>query len=90
MFLDQLAPGQSADITHVAWDQLPDDEGRRLRALGVDEGQRVTVRYRGVFFGRDPIALELGRVTIAIRRMHARIIAITPIDAAESLAEAAE
>lgn len=90
MFLDELTPGQSAQITQVDWTQLSDNEGRRLRALGVDEGQCVTVRHRGVFFGRDPIALELGRVTIAIRRMHARIISVVPVDGPAALPEAAQ
>ncbi|MEM1132291.1 MAG: FeoA family protein [Pseudomonadota bacterium] len=84
MFLDQLSPGQSADITDIAWDQLSDDEGRRLRALGIDAGRRVTVRHRGVFFGRDPMAIELGRTTIAIRRMHAKLIGITEPGTEES------
>ncbi|MEO1046269.1 MAG: FeoA family protein [Pseudomonadota bacterium] len=76
MFLDQLSPGHSAEITDISWDQLSDDEGRRLRALGIYEGQRVAVRHRGMFFGRDPIALDIGRTTIAIRRMHAKLIGI--------------
>jgi ferrous iron transport protein A len=39
----------------------------------------VTICQRGVFFGRDPIALEIGRVTVAIRRKHALAISVEPL-----------
>jgi len=75
--LDQLAPAQRAEITAIAWDVLDPDEGKRLRALGIDQGARVAIAHRGVFFGRDPIALIVGRTTIALRRSHARAMTVT-------------
>jgi ferrous iron transport protein A len=36
----------------------------------------VSIRQRGIFFGRDPIALDIGRMTVAIRRVHARAITL--------------
>jgi ferrous iron transport protein A len=30
-------------------------------------------------FGRDPIAIRVGRMTVAIRRKHAAAISVTPI-----------
>lgn len=69
--LDQLAPLDRAQITAVAWDALAPDEAKRLQALGLDEGARVAIAHRGVFAGRDPIALIVGRTTLAIRRAHA-------------------
>lgn len=76
MLLDQLPNGQRAEIAAIDWSILPADEGKRLRALGVDEGAMVAIRHRGIFFGRDPIALSIGRMTVAIRRVHARAITL--------------
>ena len=76
MLLDQLPTGQRAEIAAIDWSVLPVDEGKRLRALGVDEGASVSVTHRGIFFGRDPIALSIGRMTVAIRRAHARAITL--------------
>lgn len=77
MLLDTLANDKTVRITQVDWSRFPEAEGRRLRALGIDVGEDVTIRHRGVFFGRDPIALEIGRVTVAIRRKHALAINVT-------------
>jgi ferrous iron transport protein A len=74
--LDQLAPATRAQITAIAWDVLDADEGKRLRALGIDEGARVAIAHRGIFFGRDPIALIVGRTTVALRRAHARAMTV--------------
>jgi ferrous iron transport protein A len=71
MTLDHLPPGQAARIVAVDWDALVDEEARRLRALGLDHGARVKVSHRGVFGGADPIALTVGRMTVAVRRAHA-------------------
>lgn len=76
--LDQLAPATRATITAVAWENLDPDEAKRLRALGIDEGARVAIAHRGIFFGRDPIALIVGRTTIALRRAHARAMTVVP------------
>ncbi|WP_114520725.1 FeoA family protein [Altererythrobacter sp. ZODW24] len=76
MTLDTIPSGEAARITAVAWDQLAPDEGRRLRALGIDEGVEVAIAHRGVFAGKDPIALIIGRMTVAIRRVHARAMTV--------------
>jgi ferrous iron transport protein A len=82
MLLDQLPNGQRAEIAAIDWSILPPDEGKRLRALGIDEGAMVSIRQRGIFFGRDPIALDIGRMTVAIRRVHARAITLRAPEAA--------
>lgn len=74
--LDQLSPDDAATITAVAWHDLAEGEAKRLRALGIDEGAQVAVAHRGVFGGRDPIALMVGRSVIAIRRVHARAMQV--------------
>ena len=76
MTLDSLPSGTCAHITAVDWRQLADEEGQRLRALGLDVGARVEVAHRGVFAGRDPLAVAVGRMTVALRRVHARAMQI--------------
>ncbi len=49
MTLDTLPPRQRARILAVDWDSLAPDEGKRLRALGIDAGARVLVEHRGIF-----------------------------------------
>lgn len=71
MTLDHLQRGQSATITTIDWSQLAPEEARRLRALGIDEGAEVAIAHRGVFGGSDPIAVVVGRMTVALRRSHA-------------------
>ena len=77
--LDTLAPLARAEIVAVDWSALAPDEAKRLRALGIDEGARVAIAHRGVFAGRDPIALMVGRMTVAVRRVHARAMSVKPV-----------
>ena len=76
MTLDLLPIGQRARIVAVDWSCLVEEEAKRLRAMGVDVGARVAVAHRGVFAGRDPIALLVGRMTVALRRAHARAMTV--------------
>ena len=78
MQLDELPIGQPARITAVDWTRLVPEEAQRLRALGLDSGAKVTLAYRGVFSGRDPLALEIGRMTVAVRRVHAHAMTVEP------------
>jgi len=79
MTLDLLPVRRRAEIVAVDWDQLAPDEAKRLRALGIEEGARVAVAHRGIFAGRDPIALEVGRMTVAVRRAHARAMTVNAL-----------
>lgn len=79
MTLDQVMPGNSARVNAIDWLCLADDEGKRLRALGLDEGAEVTVMHRGVFGGRDPLALRIGEMTIAVRLSHASAMTVTSL-----------
>ena len=79
MTLDALPIGQRARVIAVDWAQLAPDEAQRLQALGIDVGARVAVAHRGVLGGRDPIALLVGRMTVALRRSHARAMAVEPV-----------
>jgi len=76
MTLDLLPLGRRARIVAVDWSLLADEEGQRLRALGIDAGARVSVAHRGIFVGKDPLAVEIGRMTVALRRGHARAMQV--------------
>jgi ferrous iron transport protein A len=79
MTLDQLPLGPSARIVAVDWSLLDGEEAQRLRALGIDAGAKVSVAHRGVFGGGDPLALTIGRMTVALRRSHARAMQVEEI-----------
>ena len=76
MKLDLLPLGTSARIAAVDWSLLVAEEAQRLRALGLEVGAKVSVAHRGVFGGADPIAVTVGRMTVAVRRAHARTMEV--------------
>lgn len=76
MTLDLLPLGQPARIVAVDWACLVAEEAQRLQALGVDSGAKISIAHRGIFGTRDPIALSVGRMTVALRRAHARAIEV--------------
>lgn len=76
--LDELPLGTAARIVAVDWSVLVPEESQRLRALGIEEGANVRVAYRGIFGARDPIAIEIGRMTVALRRIHACAMQVAP------------
>jgi ferrous iron transport protein A len=71
MTLDALPSGRAARVIAVDWAVLAGEEAARLQALGIDVGARVAVAHRGVLGGRDPLAISVGRMTVALRRNHA-------------------
>ena len=71
MTLDQLDRGQRATVVAVDWASLAPEDAKRLRAMGLDEGASVSLAHRGVFGGGDPLAVTVGRMTVALRRAHA-------------------
>lgn len=79
MTLDQLPIGPIARIVAVDWSFLAAEEAQRLRALGIDLGAQVAIAHRGVFGGSDPLALTIGRMTVALRRSHARAMQVEAI-----------
>jgi ferrous iron transport protein A len=76
--LDQLALGTKANVASIDWDALDGSEARRLKNFGFDEGVVVEALHLGPF-GRDPIAIRVGRMTVAIRRRHAGAIHVIPL-----------
>ena len=75
--LDQLKLGTRAVVAGIDWDSLDEGEACRLRHFGFDEGVAVEPLHLGPF-GRDPIAIRVGRMTVAIRRAHARAVRVVP------------
>ena len=74
--LDRLALGTIARVTSIDWAALDDGEACRLRHFGFDEDVLVEPLHLGPF-GRDPMAVRVGRMTVAIRRKHACAIGVT-------------
>jgi len=77
--LDSLEVGRKARVLSIDWAALDEGEGRRLRHFGFDEGMTVEPLHLGPF-GRDPIAIRVGRMTVAIRRKHACAVRVLPLD----------
>jgi ferrous iron transport protein A len=74
VYLDQLPLRQKRRVTSIDWAAIPVNEGHRLRSLGLDEGVFVEPLHKGILFWRDPIAVRVGRMTIALRRKVAAAI----------------
>jgi ferrous iron transport protein A len=76
--LDQLQVGTRARVLSIDWAALEQAEGCRLRHFGFDDGVAVEPLHLGPF-GRDPIAVRVGRMTVAIRRRHAVAVRVIPL-----------
>lgn len=74
--LDQLSLGTRARIAAIDWAVLSDSESARLRHFGFDEDVLVEPLHLGPF-GRDPLAVRVGRMTVAIRKAQARAIKVS-------------
>jgi ferrous iron transport protein A len=75
--LDLLKVGTKARVVGIDWAALDESEACRLRHFGFDEGVTVEPLHLGPF-GRDPMAIRVGRMMVAIRRKHAGAIRVTP------------
>ena len=75
--LDLLKVGTRATVVSIDWASLEESEANRLRHFGFDEGVTVEPLHLGPF-GRDPLAIRVGRMTVAIRRKHARAVHVVP------------
>lgn len=76
MNLAELPFAQEATIRAINWAGLSERDGRRLRELGFDEGVAVEPLHGKGLFVADPIAVRIGRMTVAIRRAHAAAIMV--------------
>ncbi len=78
MRLDQLPFRTLATVTAIDWSLLTPNEARRLRNLGLDEGVSIEALHAGPV-GRDPLAVKIGRMMVAIRRAHAQSISVEAV-----------
>jgi len=78
--LDDLSIGIRATIERIDWAQLGESDACRLRHFGFDEGVSIVPLHSGPF-GHDPLAVRVGRMTVAIRRAHARAVRVVPVAA---------
>jgi ferrous iron transport protein A len=78
LHLADLPLNTNATIAQIDWSLLDAREARRLRELGFEEGAEVAALHRGVLFWRDPIAVRIGRMTVALRKAHAAAMTVTP------------
>ena len=76
--LDQLELRAKARVAAIDWELLDPTEANRLKYFGFDEGVAVEALHLGPF-GRDPIAIRVGRMTVAIRRKHASAVRVIPL-----------
>ena len=74
--LDQLKLGARARIAAIDWESLGERESSRLRQFGFDEDVMIEPLHLGPF-GRDPLAVRVGRMTVAIRKAQARAIKVS-------------
>lgn len=75
--LDQLKRGRTARVVAIDWNGLDPADANRLRSFGFDEDVRVEALHLGPF-GKDPLAVRVGRMSVAIRRKHAAAIRVRP------------
>jgi ferrous iron transport protein A len=74
--LDELPLGRPSRIASIDWSHLGPQEARRMRELGFDDGVGVTTLHRSAF--RGPIACQVGRMIIALRRAQAAAVLVEP------------
>jgi ferrous iron transport protein A len=83
--LDQLPFRTPATIRAIDWALLSEADAKRLRNLGFDEGVEIEALH-GAPFGRDPLAIRVGRMMVAMRRAQARAVSVA-IEAMDLAAE---
>ncbi|QMW23640.1 FeoA family protein [Sandaracinobacteroides saxicola] len=73
--LDLLSPGQTMRIAALA--SHDPAATLRLHEMGFDEGVTVSLLHRGPF-GQDPIAVQVGTMTVGLRRALAALVLTVP------------
>jgi Fe2+ transport system protein FeoA len=73
--LGSLRPGQNCRVIGLADQALTQDMEERLLRMGFAEDARIEVRHEGLI-GRDPIAVMVDGVILALRRREADTILV--------------
>jgi ferrous iron transport protein A len=77
--LDTLPPNTPATIAQIDWTALESAAAKRLKAFGFEDGATIETLHFGGIIAKDPIAFRIGRMTIALRRVQAASISVTPL-----------
>jgi ferrous iron transport protein A len=80
MQLDNAPLRTSLRVDSIDWPAIPEGEAHRLRSLGLEEGAVIEPLHRGILFFRDPLAIRVGRMTIALRHKVAVAIQCSVVD----------
>lgn len=74
--LGTLTPGASGTVAEFVGEPTSGSAMiDRLREIGFDEGLPVEVLHQSPF-GKDPIAVRVGNMTVALRRKEANLITV--------------
>lgn len=75
--LGMMKPGSSGIVSEIIIDSTDESSmiAERLREMGFGEGLKVEVRHDSPF-GRDPMAVRVGSMLVALRRKEAEQILI--------------
>jgi ferrous iron transport protein A len=73
--LDQLPFRTPAIVNSIDWTVLSDGDGKRLRNLGFDERVEIEALHAAPW-GKDPLAVRIGRMTVAMRRAQAAAVSV--------------
>lgn len=78
--LTDLAKNTTAKLEAFSSEMMEEghDLIERLREMGFEEGSEIVVRHFG-FVMRDPIAVDVDGVRVAIRRNEAKVIQVLPL-----------
>lgn len=87
--LDRLPTGAKARITDADWQSLSDAEGRRLRELGISIGAEVEMLHRGTLFFKDPLAIAIGAMRVALRAQNAAAFTVERLESAGNVGRGA-
>ncbi len=77
--LDQLSFRTPARVAGIDWPAMNLVDAKRLRNVGIDEGVEIEALHAAPF-GRDPLAVRIGRMMVAMRRDQARTISVEPLE----------
>lgn len=73
--LGSLRPGQTCRVIGLAGQALSPELEERLLRMGFAEDAAIEVRHEGLF-GRDPMAVKVDGVILALRRREADTILV--------------
>lgn len=78
--IDALLRGEIAVITGIDRDGRDPIAAQRLHEMGFDVGVDLVVLHRAPF-GGDPLSVQIGNMTVALRKSLAALIEIHRMDA---------